>query len=237
MSPSPVHGHSTANPSKSVLFIVSTPIGNREDMTLRALRTLREVDFVCCEDTRHSGQLLSYFEIEQELVSFHSYTSDDKVRALVRRLVDGESAALITDAGTPGISDPAWGLVTACIEAGVTVSPVPGPSALLAGLVGSGLPMDKFVYLGFLPLKKGRQTLFKTMALEQRTMVFYESPLRLVRTLEQLALYLPLTTKVVVARELTKVHEEFVRGALGQIVGELQKRPSIKGECVVLLKL
>jgi 16S rRNA (cytidine1402-2'-O)-methyltransferase len=222
--------------SNATLYIVSTPIGNREDITLRALRILKEVDFVCCEDTRHSGMLLKHYEIEQELKSFHSHSSDAKVEAIVRRLTDGESAALITDAGTPGISDPAWSLVTRCIDAGVTISPIPGASAVLVGLVGSGLPMDKFLYLGFLPLKKGRQTLFKSLTEEKRTVVFYESPKRIIKTLGQLNDVLGPETRVTVARELTKIHEEYIRGTIEEVLEDLESRPSIKGEIVVILK-
>jgi 16S rRNA (cytidine1402-2'-O)-methyltransferase len=218
------------------LYIVSTPIGNREDITLRALRILKEVDFVCCEDTRHSGHLLRHYEIEQELTSFHSHSSDAKAEAIVKRLIEGENAALITDAGTPGISDPAWGLVTRCIAAGIRISPIPGASALLSALVGSGMPMDKFLYLGFFPLKKGRQTLFKKLIDEKRTIVFYESPKRILRTLSQLRNVLGVTTRVTVARELTKIHEEYVRGSIDEVLENLQNRPFIKGEIVVLLK-
>ncbi len=218
------------------LYVVSTPIGNLEDITLRALRILKEVDFVCAEDTRTSGFLLKHFQISTPLTSFHAHSTDAKREAIVRRLKNGESAALISDAGTPGVSDPGWALLRDCLEAGVKVVPIPGASAVLSALVGSGLPMDKFLFLGFLPLKKGRQTLFKTMAEEERTMVFFESPMRVVRTLEQMKEYLPATTKVVIARELTKIHEEYVRGDLQAVLENLKGRSSIKGEIVVLMK-
>lgn len=218
-----------------MLYVVSTPIGNLEDITLRALRVLKEVDFVCAEDTRTSGFLLKHFQIGTPLTSFHAHSTDEKRAAIIRRLKGGESAALISDAGTPGISDPGWVLIRDCLDAGIKVEPIPGASALLAALVGSGLPMDKFLYLGFLPLKKGRQTLFKKLAEEERTVVFYESPMRVVRTLEQLCEYVPATTQVVVARELTKMHEEFLRGDLKTVLEDLKRRPSIKGEIVVLL--
>jgi len=136
------------------LYIVSTPIGNLEDITLRAIRTLKEVDFICAEDTRTSGKLLKHYEISTPMTSFHAHSTDRKREAIVRRLQEGESAALISDAGTPGISDPGWTLIRDCLEVGVEVVPIPGPSAVLTALVGSGLPMDKFLYLGFLPLKK-----------------------------------------------------------------------------------
>lgn len=220
-----------------MLYIVSTPIGNLEDITLRALRILKEVNFVCAEDTRTSGFLLKHFQIRTPLTSFHAHSTDEKRAAIIRRLKSGESAALISDAGTPGISDPGWVLIRDCLDAGIKIEPIPGASALLAALVGSGLPMDKFLYLGFLPLKKGRQTLFKKLAEEERTIVFYESPMRLLRTLEQLTEYLPSTAQVVVARELTKLHEEFLRGDLGSVLAQLKAKSSIKGEIVVLLKL
>lgn len=218
-----------------MLYVVSTPIGNLEDITLRALRILQEVNFVCAEDTRTSGFLMKHFQISTPLTSFHAHSTDEKRAAILRRLKSGESAALISDAGTPGISDPGWVLIRDCLDAGIKVEPIPGASALLAALVGSGLPMDKFLYLGFLPLKKGRQTLFKKLAEEERTVVFYESPMRVVRTLEQLSEYVPATTQVVIARELTKMHEEFLRGDLKTVLEDLKRRPSIKGEIVVLL--
>jgi 16S rRNA (cytidine1402-2'-O)-methyltransferase len=218
------------------LYIVSTPIGNLEDITLRAIRTLKEVDFVCAEDTRTSGFLLKHYQINTPLTSFHAHSTDAKRVAIVRRLQNGESAALISDAGTPGISDPGWVLIRDCLDAGVKIVPIPGASAVLTALVGSGLPMDKFLYLGFLPIKKGRQTLFKELAEEERTIVFYESPMRVVRTLEQMSEYLPKKTQVVIARELTKIYEEFLRGDLETVLLDLKNRTSIKGEIVVVLK-
>lgn len=219
------------------LYVVSTPIGNLEDITLRALRTLKEVDFICAEDTRTSKKLLNHYEINTPMTSFHAHSTDSKREVIVRRIKDGENAALISDAGTPGISDPGWVLIRDCIAAGIKVIPIPGASAVLTALVGSGLPMDKFLYLGFLPLKKGRQTLFKSMAEEKRTIVFYESPRRVVRTLEQLKEYLPATTRVVIARELTKIYEEFLRGDLETVSEDLKARSSIKGEFVVIIKI
>lgn len=219
------------------LYIVSTPIGNLEDITFRAVRTLKEVNFICAEDTRTSKKLMDHYGITTPMTSFHAHSSDGKLEAIVRRIKQGENAALISDAGTPGISDPGWALIRDCLAAGVKIVPIPGASAVLAGLVGSGLPMDKFVYLGFLPLKKGRQTLFKQLAEEERTMVFYESPMRIVRTLEQLKEYLPAETQVVIGRELTKMYEEFLRGTLDEVLQQLKSKPSIKGEMVVMVKL
>lgn len=217
-----------------MLYVVSTPIGNLEDITLRALRVLKEVNFVCAEDTRTSGFLLKHFQISTPLTSFHAHSTDEKRAAIIRRLKGGESAALISDAGTPGISDPGWVLIRDCLDAGIKVEPIPGASALLAALVGSGLPMDKFMYLGFLPLKKGRQTLFKKLAEEERTVVFYESPMRVVRTLEQLSEYVPPTTQVVIARELTKMHEEFTRTNV-EGLSAAAEAVTKKGEFVVLI--
>lgn len=219
-----------------MLSIVSTPIGNLEDMTFRAVRTLKEVDFICAEDTRTSKVLLNHYQISTPLTSFHAHSTDAKREAIVRRLKAGESAALISDAGTPGISDPGWILIRDCLDAGIQVIPIPGASAVLSALVASGLPTHRFVYLGFLPLKKGRQTLFKALVEEERTVVFYESARRVVRTLEQLSQYLSATTQVVIARELTKIHEEFTRGTLMEVLSELRGRSSIKGELVVLFK-
>ncbi len=219
-----------------MLSIVSTPIGNLEDITYRAVRTLKEADFVCAEDTRTSGKLMKHYEIQTPMTSFHAHSTDRKREAIVRRLLNGENGALISDAGTPGISDPGWALIRDCVEAGVEIVPIPGASAVLSALVGSGLPMDKFTYLGFLPLKKGRHTLFTALAEEKRTMVFYESPKRLVRTLEQLAEYLDESAQVCMARELTKIHEEFLRGDIGTVIEDLKSRSSIKGEVVVVLK-
>jgi len=218
-----------------MLYIVSTPIGNLEDITMRALRILKEVDFICAEDTRTSKKLLNHYEITTPLTSFHAHSTDKKREAIVRRLTNGESSALISDAGTPGISDPGWVLIRDCLAANIKIIPIPGASAVLSAFVGSGLPMDKFVYFGFLPLKKGRQTLFKKLAEEKRTMVFYESPRRIIKTLEQLTDYLPKTSQVVIAREITKIHEEFLRGDLETVLSELKGRASIKGEIVVLM--
>jgi 16S rRNA (cytidine1402-2'-O)-methyltransferase len=219
-----------------MLHIVSTPIGNLEDITFRAVRTLKEVDFICAEDTRTSGKLMKHYEIKTPMTSFHAHSTDGKREAIVRRLQEGETAALISDAGTPGISDPGWALIRDCLDHDIEVSPIPGASAVLSALVGSGLPMDKFVYLGFLPLKKGRHTLFTQLIEEKRSIVFYESTRRIVRTLEQLLEYLPEDTQVVIGRELTKIHEEFIRGSLTTVLTELKSRSSIKGEMVVILK-
>jgi 16S rRNA (cytidine1402-2'-O)-methyltransferase len=217
-----------------MLYIVSTPIGNLEDITMRAVRVLKEVDYIAAEDTRHSGILLKKYEIETPMISFHAHSGKYKVDKILDMLENGKDVALISDAGTPGISDPGYVLISAALEAGIEVSPIPGASALLSALVGSGMPMDKFLYLGFLPLKKGRQTLFKSLKDEKRTIVFYESPRRLVKTLHQIQEFIG-EVQVVVARELTKIHEEFVRGSVEEVLNELENRGEIKGECVVLI--
>ena len=218
-----------------MLYIVSTPIGNLEDITMRAVRILKEVDYIAAEDTRHSGILLKKYEIKTPMISFHAHSGKYKVDKILDMFENGKDVALISDAGTPGISDPGYVLISAALEAGVEVSPVPGVSALLSALVGSGMPMDKFLYLGFLPLKKGRQTLFKNLKDEKRTIIFYESPRRLLKTLNQIQDFLG-EVEVVVARELTKIHEEFVRGDVSDVLKEFEERGDVKGEVVVLIR-
>ncbi len=219
-----------------MLFVVSTPIGNLEDITLRAIRILKEVDLICAEDTRTAGVLLRKYEISKPLLSFHAHSQDGRRAEIIGRMKKGAKVALISDAGTPGISDPGWTLIHDALEAKLNVIPIPGASALLTALVGSGLAMDKFVYLGFLPLKKGRQTLLKSLQEERRTIIFYESPHRILRTLEQCQLFFSEKTEVVLARELTKIHEEFLRGSFESVLKSLRERPSVKGEFVVVLK-
>ncbi len=217
-----------------MLYIVSTPIGNLEDITLRALRTLKEVDYIAAEDTRQTQKILNKYEIKTKTISFHSYSSDEKLNKIIEILNEGKNVALVSDAGTPGISDPAYSLVKKAIQEGITVSPIPGPSSLLAALVMSGLPMDKFLYLGFLPLKKGRQTLLKELAEEKRTLVIFESPHRILKTLENLKEYLG-NREIAVCREITKIYEEAVRGTIEQAIEEFtNKKP--KGEFVLVVK-
>ncbi len=225
------------------LYIVSTPIGNLEDITLRALRILKEVDLIACEDTRHSRILLDKFEIKTPTTSYHSYSNDSKIVSIIETLKAGKSVAVISDAGTPGISDPAYTLIRAALENEIKITPIPGASALLASLVASGLPMHHFRYYGFLPLKKGRQTLLTSWrdAAESgdldETIIFYESPHRITRTIEDLQKHLGQTAPnwtIVLARELTKLHEEFLRGTLKEIHTRLTSHPP-KGEFVVLL--
>ena len=216
------------------LYVVSTPIGNLDDITYRAVDILTSVHLIAAEDTRHSKKLLNHYSIPTPITSYHSHTSDKKVKALTEELKSGKDIALISDAGTPGISDPAWSLIQSALDADITVIPIPGPAAFLTALTGSGLPMDKFNYLGFIPAKKGRQTLFKSIKEEKRTTIFYESPHRIQKSLMQLLEALGPDRKAVIARELTKIHETFHRGTLQALHDEFQKQKP-KGEMVLLI--
>lgn len=220
-----------------MLYIVSTPIGNLEDITLRALRTLKEVDFVAAEDTRHSKILLNKYEINTPLLSFHSYSSENKLQKIIELLKEGKNIALISDAGTPGISDPAYNLIQAALQNDIKISPIPGPSSLLAGLILSGLPMNRFLYIGFLPVKKGRQTLLKTLAKQQnedrKTIVIFESPHRLLKTLQQLQEYLG-DIKISACREMTKIHEEAIRDNIKEVYEHFLSYPP-RGEFVLVI--
>lgn len=216
-----------------MLYIVSTPIGNLEDITLRAIRTLKEVDVIAAEDTRHAGILLRKYEIQKPLLSYHSYSGDLKVEKILEILRSGKSVALISDAGTPGISDPAYGLITKAIEENIKIVPIPGPSSLLSAIVMSGLPMNQFLYLGFLPIKKGKQTLLRSLALEKRTIVIFESPHRLLRTLNDLKEYLG-DRNIAVCREMTKIYEEALRFKISDAIEHFtNKNP--KGEFVLVI--
>lgn len=198
-----------------MLYIVATPIGNLEDITYRAVRTLNEVDHIAAEDTRHSRILLEKYDIKTPTISFHSYSDEKKLAQLINMLKEGKSIALISDAGTPGISDPGYKLIVAAREEGIKVVPIPGPSAFLTALQASGLPTHQFLYLGFLPLKKGRQTLLKSLQEEERTVIFYESPHRMAKTLGELHEYFN-DRQLVIARELTKIHEEYFHGTAAE---------------------
>lgn len=215
------------------LYIVSTPIGNLEDITLRAIRTLKEVDFIAAEDTRHSKILLQKYEIKTTVLSYHSYSSDAKLEKIISILKDGGKVALISDAGTPGISDPAYSLIRRAIEENISVFPIPGASSLLAGIVMSGLPMHQFLYLGFLPLKKGRQTLLKSLAEETRTIVIFEAPHRIIRTLNDLQEYLG-NRQISVCREITKIYEEVIRGTISDAINHFSKIQP-RGEFVLVI--
>ncbi len=201
---------------------------------MRAVRILKEVDLIAAEDTRHSHVLLKHYGIETPSTSFHSHSSTAKAEALAQEMVNGKSIALITDAGTPGISDPAWTLIQKALENKAEIIPIPGAAAFLTALMGSGLPMNEFVYLGFIPAKKGRQTLFTSLRDEDRTVILYESPHRIQKTLAQMEEALGPDRIVVLARELTKMHETFHRGTLSALNAQFQKQPP-KGELVILV--
>ncbi len=212
------------------LYTVATPIGNLDDITYRAVKVLRDVDLIVAEDTRHSGILLKKYEIATPMDSFHSHSGHGKLEKIMDRLRDGDDVALISDAGTPGISDPGFVLIKQARDEGIDVIPIPGASAFLCALQASGLPTDKFLYLGFLPLKKGRKKLLDSMMDEERTVIFYESPHRIAKTLSEIAERMP-ERYIVVARELTKVYEEFIRGT----AGEVKDKVKAKGEFVVMI--
>src|SRR5690349_10727209 len=217
---------------KTDLYLVPTPIGNLADITLRALEILKTVDVVLAEDTRTSGFLLKHYDIRKPLQSFHNFNEHKVLGALIKRMQDGEVMALVSDAGTPGISDPGFLLTREALKAGLNIECLPGPTAFVPALIKSGLPSDRFVFEGFLPLKKGRQTLLKKLAEEERTMIFYESPYRLVKTLEHFKEYFGASRQASVSRELTKMFEETVNGTLEHINKHFtQKEP--KGEIVI----
>lgn len=216
------------------LFIVPTPIGNLEDITLRAIRVLKEVDLILAEDTRNSGKLLRHYGIETPMQSHHMHNEHQTADGIVARLLAGELMALISDAGTPSISDPGFLLTRKCIEAGVAVDCLPGPTAFVPALVNSGLPSDKFVFEGFLPVKKGRQTRLKELATETRTMIFYESPHKVVKTLNQFLEYFGPDRPVSISRELSKLYEETVRGTLAEVLDHFSANPP-RGELVVVV--
>ena len=218
----------------SKLYIVPTPIGNLEDMTFRAINVLKQADYILAEDTRTSGKLLKHFEITTPMQSHHMHNEHKTVATIVKRIQSGETFALISDAGTPAISDPGFLLTRACIEESVPVECLPGATAFVPALVNSGLPNDKFVFEGFLPVKKGRQTRLKLLAEETRTMIFYESPHKLVKTLGHFAEYFGEDRKVSVSRELTKLYEETKRGSLKEVVSYFTAKPA-KGEIVIIV--
>ena len=218
----------------SKLYLVPTPIGNLGDITLRAIETLKEVDLVIAEDTRKSGNLLKHLNISKPLQSHHKFNEHRTLESLIQRLQSGISMALITDAGTPGISDPGFLLVRACIESHIEVESLPGPTAFIPALVNSGLPSDRFVFEGFLPPKKGRQKRLTELSLEKRTMVFYESPHRIAKTLLQLSEHFGTDRRGSVSRELTKIHEENIRGTLLELHHHYSKG-TVKGEIVIVV--
>jgi 16S rRNA (cytidine1402-2'-O)-methyltransferase len=218
------------------LYLVATPIGNLEDITLRALRVLKEVDVIACEDTRQTQKLLNHFAIATRTTSYHEHNEMTKSAELVKEMQEGASVALVTDAGMPGISDPGYRLITLAIRHQVPVVPVPGASAFLAALVASGLPTDSFRFSGFLPAKRGeRRGALEAVKSSPRTQVFYEAPHRIVETLTDVVEVLGEARHVVIAREVTKLHEEFLRGRAGEVLANLKAREAVKGEITLLI--
>ena len=218
-----------------MLYLIPTPVGNMEDMTFRAIRLLKEADVVLCEDTRTSGILLKHFQIEgKRLMAHHKFNEHGTAKNIVERLKSGESICLITDAGTPGISDPGFLLVREAVEAGIEVQTLPGATAFVPALVSSGLPCDRFCFEGFLPQKKGRQTRIEELSHETRTMIIYESPRRIVKTLEQLAVAFGEDRKMSACREISKVHEESVRGTIAEVLAHFKEKEP-KGEFVLII--
>lgn len=219
----------------SKLYLVPTPIGNLEDITFRAIKVLKEVDYILAEDTRTSGKLLKHFDISTPMQSHHMHNEHKTVENIVKRIQSGEIFALISDAGTPAISDPGFLLTRACIQNGVEVECLPGATAFVPALVNSGLPNDKFVFEGFLPVKKGRQTRLKLLAEESRTMIFYESPHKLLKTLANFAEYFGEDRQISVSRELTKMFEETKRGSVKEVLSYYTEKPA-KGEIVIIVE-
>jgi len=217
-----------------MLYVVPTPVGNMEDMTFRAIKVLKEVDFILAEDTRTSSVLLHHYDIKNEIHSHHKFNEHQTCQKVVERLQAGQSAALISDAGTPGISDPGFMLVRECVRNGIEVQTLPGATAFVPALVSSGMPCDKFVFEGFLPQKKGRQKRLGELKDETRTMVFYESPYRVVKTLEQFAEVFGPERPVACCREISKVHEESVRGSIAEVLQHFKEREP-KGEFVIVV--
>jgi 16S rRNA (cytidine1402-2'-O)-methyltransferase len=219
----------------SRLYIVPTPIGNLEDISLRAIRILKEAALILAEDTRNSARLLQHYHIETRMQSHHQHNEHKTVASLIEKIRSGMEIALVSDAGTPGISDPGFLLVRECIKEGIAVECLPGATAFIPALVCSGLPCDRFVFEGFLPVKKGRQTRLKALSEETRTMVFYESPFRLVRTLNDLCTAFGPDRQASVSREISKMYEEHLRSSLGELIGQLSDR-TVKGEIVITVE-
>jgi len=217
-----------------MLYLVPTPIGNLKDITLRALEVLKDVDLILAEDTRTSSHLLNHYQVVKPLSPYHQHNEHKILQHIVTQLSEGKKIALMTDAGTPGISDPAFLLVRECIKAGVRIECLPGATAFVPALVNSGIPANRFCFEGFLPLKKGRQTLMKKLAEEDRTMIFYESPVRLVKTLEEFAGYFGEDRLCCVSRELTKLFEENKRGTLKEVSTYFREK-TVKGEIVIIV--
>lgn len=222
------------NTEQGMLYVVPTPVGNMEDITLRAIRVLKEADLILAEDTRTSSVLLHHYEIKNQLISHHKFNEHQTSQHIVERILGGDTVALISDAGTPGISDPGFLLVRECVRAGIEVQTLPGPTAFVPALVSSGLPCDKFCFEGFLPQKKGRQKRLQELKEEERTIVFYESPYRIVKTLQQFVEVFGEERHVSVCREISKVHEQSVRGTLAEALAHFTEHEP-KGEFVIVL--
>ena len=220
--------------SQGILYIVPTPVGNLEDMTFRAVRTLKEADLILAEDTRTSGVLLQHFDIHGKLLSHHKFNEHQTAQMIKDRILAGENVALVSDAGTPGISDPGFLLARTCAAEGIEVQTLPGPTACIPAIVSSGLPCDRFCFEGFLPQKKGRMTILSELAKEPRTMIFYESPRRLVKTLEQMSEAFGAERECSVAREISKIHEQHHRGTLAELLEYFSKNEP-KGEIVMVV--
>ena len=217
-----------------MLYLIPTPIGNLKDITLRAIEILKEVDLILAEDTRTSSYLLNHYQINKPLSSYHQHNEHKVVPHLVSQLQEGKTIAVVTDAGTPAISDPAFLLVREALKVGVKVECLPGATAFVPALVNSGIPANRFVFEGFLPVKKGRQTILKQLALEERTMIFYESPMRLVKTLEEFCTIFGPERLCSISRELTKLYEENKRGTLAEVANYFKEK-GVKGEIVIVL--
>ena len=216
------------------LYLVATPIGNLEDITYRAVKVLTSVDLIAAEDTRKTKILLDHYNISKPMISYYSYNEQVRAPQLIEKLLSGQSIALVSDAGTPGISDPAFHVVQQALENGISIIPIPGPTAFITALIASGLPTDRFVFEGFLPIKKGRKTKFESLKSESRTIIMYESPHRIIKTLTDIQTYLD-SRNVVVARELTKKFEEIVRGNIQSVISEIGKKQP-RGEYVVVIQ-
>jgi len=218
------------------LYIVATPIGNRDDITIRALNILEQADLIAAEDTRHTGRFLSHHKIKGNLVSYHEHNEKKRTPGLIKKLKEGLSVALVSNAGTPSVSDPGYCLIKAAIANNIKVVPIPGVSAAITALSAAGLPTDSFVFIGFLPKTKNKRLkLLRELANEQRTMIFYESPKRILKLLDEIKLIIG-DRYCVVSREMTKLHEEFIRGSVSEILQNLKDRSAIKGELTLLVK-
>jgi 16S rRNA (cytidine1402-2'-O)-methyltransferase len=232
----PANSRAENGQGQGSLYLVGTPIGNLEDISLRALRILKEVDLIACEDTRQTQKLLNHYEIEKRTTSYHEHNELTRAAELIMLLEQGQSIALVTDAGTPGISDPGYRLVALAIRHHIPVVPIPGPSAFLSALVASGLPTDSFRFGGFLPVKSGqRRAMLESIKQSPRTQIFYEAPHRILGTLEDLVDVLGPQRHVVIAREVTKLHEEFLRCKAAEALAELKTREEIRGEITLLI--